>query len=103
VKSDANQELSALRGQLDNLNATLIYVLAERFKCTSQIGLLKARAGFPPVDERREAEQRERIHALCREAGLDPAFAIRVFDSIVDEAVRNHVSIRANVVTRRDV
>ena len=44
-----------LRGSIDNLDAALVYLLAERFKITQQVGLLKAANGLPPADPAREA------------------------------------------------
>jgi chorismate mutase len=47
--------LAELRGTIDNLDAAIVHLLAERFKCTQQVGRLKARHGMPPADPAREA------------------------------------------------
>ena len=49
-------ELDALRGSIDNIDAALIHLLAERFKCTQKVGRLKARFALPPADPAREAQ-----------------------------------------------
>ena len=36
-------ELARLRASIDNLDAALVHLLAERFRCTQQVGVLKAR------------------------------------------------------------
>ena len=41
---EAHQELLRLRASIDNLDAALVHLLAERFKCTEQVGRLKAQA-----------------------------------------------------------
>ena len=60
---DAKAELNRLRSSIDNLDAALVHLLAERFKCTEQVGRLKARAGMPPADPAREAVQIARLRA----------------------------------------
>ncbi len=71
---DARAELNRLRSSIDNLDAALVNLLAERFKCTEQVGRLKARAGMPAADP---AVRRCRSSAarLSASSGLDPHFA----------------------------
>ncbi|OIJ24249.1 chorismate mutase [Nocardioides luteus] len=88
--SAAHEELLRLRGSIDNLDAALVHLLAERFKCTEQVGRLKARAGFPPADPNREAVQIERLRRLSDDAGLDPEFAEKILNVIIAEVIRNH-------------
>ena len=87
---DPKAELLRLRGSIDNLDAALVHLLAERFKCTEQVGRLKARAGFPPADPNREAVQIERLRRLSDDAGLDPEFAEKILNVIIAEVIRNH-------------
>lgn len=93
MPEDAHAQLQHLRTSIDNLDAALIHLLAERFKCTEQVGHLKARAGMPPADPEREAYQIERLRALASSSGLNPHFAEKVLALIVDEVIRNHRSI----------
>ena len=51
----ADPELLRLRDSIDNIDAALIYLLAERFKCTQAVGEFKATHGLPPADPAREA------------------------------------------------
>lgn len=87
-------ELQRLRDSIDNIDAALIHLLAERFKCTQAVGLLKARHGLPPADPAREAKQIERLRALARDARLDPDFAEKFLNFIVTEVIRHHEAIR---------
>ena len=43
-------ELLEMRHSIDNIDAALIHLLAERFKQTRKVGELKARQGLPPAD-----------------------------------------------------
>ena len=90
---DAKAELERLRGSIDNLDAALVCVLAERFKCTQQVGRLKARAGMPPADLERETYQIERLRNLATTSGLDPQFAEKFLGLIISEVIRHHESI----------
>jgi len=84
------EQLGALRASIDNLDAAVIHLLAERFKCTQKVGALKAAHGMPPSDPAREARQIERLHRLAREADLDPVFAERFLNFVIDEVIRHH-------------
>jgi chorismate mutase len=89
-QEEARQELLRLRSSIDNLDAALVSLLAERFKCTEQVGRLKARAGMPPADPAREAVQIERLRALSESSGLDPHFAEKFLGVIIAEVIQNH-------------
>jgi chorismate mutase len=84
--------LLRLRGSIDNIDAALIYLLAERFKCTKQVGELKAEHGMPPSDPAREEQQIDRLRRLAAEADLDPEFAQKWFTFVVAEVIRHHTA-----------
>lgn len=84
------QELFALRASIDNVDATLVYLLAERFKFTQKVGLLKAEHQLPPSDPNREAAQVQRLRRLAQDADLDPAFAEKFVNFIISEVIRHH-------------
>lgn len=83
-------ELQRLRESIDNIDAALIHLLAERFKFTQQVGALKAAANMPPADPVREAQQIARLRALAETAKLDPEFAEKFLNFIVTEVIRHH-------------
>ncbi|NLA66122.1 MAG: chorismate mutase [Leucobacter sp.] len=85
--------LLALRGSIDNIDAALIHMLAERFRCTQQVGELKAVHGMPPSDPDREAKQIARLRGLAEDAHLDPEFAEKWFNFVVAEVIHHHQTI----------
>lgn len=87
-------ELLSLRQSIDNIDAALVHLLAERFKFTQQVGQLKAIQGLPPADPDRERQQIQRLRALAEDARLDPAFAEKFLNFIVAEVIHHHESIR---------
>ncbi|MDY7542337.1 MULTISPECIES: chorismate mutase [unclassified Cryobacterium] len=90
---DAIDELNGIRQSIDNIDAALIHMLAERFKFTQQVGRLKARHGLPAADPARELQQIQRLRALAEEARLDPGFAEKFLNFIVAEVIHHHVAI----------
>lgn len=87
-------ELLALRDSIDNLDAALIHIMAERFKITQEVGELKAKVGLPPADPEREAQQVARLRRLAEASHLDPEFAEKLVSFIMAEVVRHHTQIR---------
>jgi chorismate mutase len=90
TENDATAELLRLRQSIDNVDAALIHMLAERFRFTQQVGTLKAVAGLPPSDPEREKVQIARLRALAEEAHLDPEFAEKFLNFIVAEVIHHH-------------
>jgi chorismate mutase len=91
------EELLRLRASIDNIDAALVHLLAERFKCTQQVGRLKAELRLPPADPVREEAQIARLRALAHDAGLDPLFAEKFLGFIVAEVIRHHEDIAGDI------
>jgi chorismate mutase len=87
--------LNRYRESIDNIDAALVFMLAERFKITQAVGEYKARADLPPADLGREERQIERLRQLARDANLDPDFTEKFLRFIIDEVIRHHEQIRA--------
>ncbi|HHW84323.1 MAG TPA: chorismate mutase [Actinomycetales bacterium] len=86
-------ELLGYRYTIDNIDAAMIHMLAERFRCTQRVGRLKARLDLPPSDPQREERQVARLRALAHESGLDPEFSEKYLNFIVAEVIRHHEAI----------
>jgi chorismate mutase len=86
-------ELVALRRSIDNIDAALVHLLAERFNRTQQVGRLKAAQGLPPADPEREEAQVARLRELAATAGLDPVFAEKFLNFVIAEVIHHHRQI----------
>lgn len=90
-----DEMLRGYRRSIDNIDAALVHLLAERFKTTQAVGRYKAQAGLPPADPGREEAQIARLRALAAEAELDPEFSEKFLRFIIDEVIRHHVTLQA--------
>lgn len=78
------------RASIDRLDAILIYTLGERFRQTQAVGKLKAEYDLPPSDPAREAQQIARLEDLSTQADLDPEFAKKLLNFIIQEVIQHH-------------
>jgi chorismate mutase len=90
-------ELGQYRQSIDNIDAALVHMLAERFRCTKAVGVLKATYNLPPADPAREEYQINRLRQLARDADLDPDFAEKFLNFIIREVIRHHEAIAADI------
>ena len=86
----ADETLQRYRESIDNIDAALVFMLAERFKITQAVGRHKAVAGLPPADPGRELAQVARLRSLAETARLDPEFSEKFLRFIIDEVIRHH-------------
>lgn len=86
----AEQKLARYRQSIDNMDAAFIHIIAERFRITKQVGQLKAQSNLPPADKAREKSQIERLRTLAKQADLDPDFAEKLLNFIIQEVIRHH-------------
>lgn len=89
----SDDQLAQYRQSIDNIDAALIHMLAERFRITQAVGHYKAQAGMPAADPDREAQQVKRLRNLAEEAGLDPEFSEKFLRFIIDEVIHHHERI----------
>ena len=90
----SDETLARYRESIDNIDAALVFMLAERFKVTQAVGRYKAETGLPPADPGREDRQIERLRALAKSANLDPDFSEKFLRFIIDEVIRHHERVR---------
>ncbi len=90
-----DNRLNQYRQTIDNIDAALVFMLAERFKTTQAVGRYKAEVGLPPADPGREERQIGRLRGLAKDANLDPDFTEKFLRFIIDEVIRHHQQISA--------
>lgn len=93
VDGEVRDKLLRMRSSIDNIDAALVHMLAERFKCTQAVGRLKADNHVPPADPGREVKQVARLRELAEESHLDPEFAEKFLNFIVAEVIHHHEQI----------
>lgn len=97
---DYQAALASYRLTIDNLDAALIHILAERFRCTHKVGELKAAHNLPETDTGREALQLTRLKEIAQCAGLETTFVEAFMRHIIDEVVRRHRDVKASHTKR---
>jgi chorismate mutase len=90
----ADPVLAGYRASIDNIDAALIHILAERFRITQAVGAYKAEHKLPASDPAREERQIARLRKLAEEAQLDPEFSEKFLRFIIDEVIRHHERAR---------
>lgn len=98
--ADPQALLAEIRASIDNIDAALVHMLAERFRRTQAVGRLKAAYGLPPADPGRERQQIARLRRLADEAELDPDFAEKFLNFIIREVIRHHEMLAAEINPR---
>ncbi|MEO6091648.1 MAG: chorismate mutase [Novosphingobium sp.] len=86
----ADPTLASYRASIDNIDAALIHMLAERFRITQAVGAYKAERRLPATDQAREDRQIARLRKLAEEAQLDPDFGEKFIRFVIDEVIRHH-------------
>lgn len=86
----ADATLAGYRSSIDNIDAALIHILAERFRITKAVGAFKAANALPASDPGREERQIARLRKLAEEAQLDPEFSEKFLRFIIQEVIRHH-------------
>jgi len=99
IDPEVKTRLAGYRQSIDNIDAALVHMLAERFRCTQEVGVLKAKYQLPPADPAREEYQIERLRRLAKDAHLDPDFAEKFLNFVIKEVIRHHEQIAADHAT----
>jgi chorismate mutase len=86
--------LDGFRQSIDNIDAAMIHILAERFRITQAVGAYKAEHGLPASDPGREERQIARLRKLAEDARLDPEFSEKFLRFVIQEVIRHHEKAR---------
>ena len=81
--SSYEEEIGALREEINRLNAEIVQSLSERVSVALRIGEVKKRHGRPVVDRSREERVYLQVRRLAAESGIDADGVERAFREIV--------------------
>lgn len=81
-------ELDALRAQLDQVDAALLAGIRDRLHLCLRIAEHKRAHRIPMMQPHRVQLVKDRAAAFAAENGLDPAFLVRLYAEIIQEACR---------------
>ncbi len=87
MEPSCGQDIAAIRTRIDEIDAAVIGLLAERYAKSMEIGRLKARAGIPLHAPLREHGVIASVEARAAAAGLDP-HSVRLLYRLVIEHSR---------------
>ena len=91
------QELSGYRQSIDNIDAALVHMLAERFRCTKAVGVLKANT-ICRRQTRRARNTRSNACATWRGMPIWIRISRKKFlNFIIHEVIRHHEAIAADL------
>ncbi len=84
-------ELNWLRAEIDELDEHLWDTIAARMEVSQRIGAWKKAHGVAPLQPERYQTIVERINELTNERGLPTDFALRLYDLIHEESLRQQI------------
>ena len=88
--------LAGFRSSIDDIDASLVTLLGERFKITRQVGIHKASVGLSAADPEREAAQIVRLREVAASVGVDPSFSEKLLRLVFAEVRREHELARSD-------
>lgn len=86
------QNLNEIREKLDQIDADLIRLLADRFKLV--LAVEEAKAGEPIVDLHREQVKIDNAKSLARVYGVDEEFVAALFYLIINASIKRETMAR---------
>ena len=92
-KHTTSEELHQLRSQIDEMDSSLINLLAERFKLCREIGKFKKEHNMTVLQSERYNEMLEKCTQQAKVCGIDAKFASRILEIIHEESVRQQLTI----------
>lgn len=84
------EPLADWRKSIDNLDSALIAILAERFRLTEKIGMMKAKGGLKPEDPERERRQLEQFRERAASYNLNAEVAVDIMTRIIHHVKHRH-------------
>ncbi len=88
-----NKHLAALRKELDEVDNTLLHILAKRMEIVSNIGKLKKIQNIPPLDKARWDEVVKTRTEIGKQLGLTEEFIITIWNTIHKESLKKEEQV----------
>ena len=95
IRDDAftTEDIRSLRAQIDELDNSLMELLAKRFRLCREIGTFKKEHNMTILQTRRYNEILEKRGTQAGLCGMNPKFAAHIFELIHEESVRQQLAI----------
>ena len=87
------EDIRSLRAQIDELDNSLMELLAKRFRLCREIGTFKKEHNMTILQTRRYNEILEKRGTQAGLCGMNPKFAAHIFELIHEESVRQQLAI----------
>jgi len=91
-------KLEKLRNKIDDLDAELLEILAQRMSVVKEVGEYKKKHGTPPLQPGRKQQVMDLWSNNAKELGMSEEFALNFFEVIHDYALEleNIESLKRN-------
>lgn len=86
--TEYKQKLAPYRKIIDELDTSLIKIIAQRFHIVHEVGLLKKQYNVNIIDKEREDKHKANLAELAKKESLDPDFIIKIFELIIKKSVQ---------------
>lgn len=93
-----SRDLIAYRKKIDIIDKNIVHLLAERFRVTNDVGILKKELNLPAEDKDREIMQFDRIGKLANDEKLNISLVKKIFKLIIEEVKNNHKEIKGKYI-----
>ena len=90
-------ELLQARARIDEIDQEIIKLLADRFFQTLQVGRIKASQELQSFDPDRETQKIQKLRQMSEEIGLNADLVEALFTQIMQEVVKNHQQLKAEL------
>lgn len=87
------EDIRSLRAQIDELDNSLMELLAKRFRLCREIGTFKKEHNMTILQTRRYNEILEKRGTQAGLCGMNPKFAAHIFELIHEESIRQQLAI----------
>ncbi|GGP22046.1 chorismate mutase [Silvimonas iriomotensis] len=90
-----NNPLAEVRKSIDNLDNAIVAILAERFRLTERVGVIKQSESLPVEDLDRERLQEAHYRELAVSYGLNQDTLVEIMKTIIGQVKKRHADIIA--------